>query len=205
MNVVQDFFFFKVRFIWWFGQGFRFFSLVELKKQVPRHTNMLSCTHAHTNRKLPPSSNEFMQITNMQMRAVGSAVLWCVLKKKQPKKKKRETHFESISFNLCRRRDGLIPTPTAFPPQCSDSPHSATPFLPPPALRGGNHRCRKMQKPLGGKCSLTAFWCVCDWSVNNEGVAWTTCRADETAGHQHQTQIRVGRDHVEQRGNFRIK
>lgn len=165
-------FFFTVRFIWWFGQGFRFF-LVELKKEknIPRHTNMLSRTRAHTNRKLPPSSNEFMQITNMQMRVVRLSCSVMRLEENTTKKKERKTHYESISFNLCRHRDSLIPTPTAFPPQCADSPHSATPFLPPlpsGVKTTGAGKC----KPLGGKCSLTAFWCVCHWSVNNEGVSW---------------------------------
>ena len=51
---------------------------------------------------------------------------------------------------------------------------SISPFCHPPpaspALRAKTTGAGKC-KPLGGKCSLTAFWCVCDWSVNNEGVS----------------------------------
>lgn len=109
--------------MWWLGQDFDL--LVELQS-THRDTRAHTCTH---NRKLPPSSNEFMQITNMQIRVVQ---LSCsVMRFEENTTKKRETYYESISFNLCRQRDSLIPTLTAFPPQCPDFPHSATPFLPP--------------------------------------------------------------------------
>lgn len=161
------------------------------------HACLHMCTH---NRKLPPSSNEFMQIAKMQIRVGSKASLasdpfW------GKHNKKRETQNESITFNLDRQKDSLIRNLTSFPRQCPASSY----FAPHPlhashalwAETTGAGKC----KPLGGKCSLTAFWCVCDWSVNNEGVSWTTCRADGTAGHQHQTQIRVGGDHAEQQGS----
>lgn len=86
-----------------------------------------------------------------------------------------KTRNESISFNLDRQKDSLIPTLTAFPPQCPASSHSATPHPHPlsaasPVLWAKTTGAGKC-KPLGGKCSLTAFWCVCDWSVNNKGVS----------------------------------
>lgn len=175
------------------GQYFDFSC--RIAKHMHKHAFMQTCTH---NRKLPPSSNDLMQITNMQIGAV-KAQLSCDAFWRKHHKSGRGAESLRLGFNLYRQRNSLIPTLTAFPPQCPAFSPFCHPLLASPALRvetTGAHKC----KPLGGKCSLTALWCVCDWSVSNEGVPWTTCRADSTAGHQHQTQIRVGRDHAEQQG-----
>lgn len=42
-----------------------------------------------------------------------------------------KTRNESISFNLDRQKDSLIPTLSAFPPRCPAFPRSATPLLHP--------------------------------------------------------------------------
>lgn len=67
-----------------------------------------------------------MQIPNMQKQAER---LSCPVMHFSTKR--RKTHCESIYFNLRRHNDGLIPSLTAFPPQCPGSPHSATPFFHP--------------------------------------------------------------------------
>lgn len=41
----------------------------------------------------------------------------------------------------------------------------------------------KMQT-TGWKMLVDSILVCCDWSVNNEGGSWTTCRADGTAGQQ---------------------
>lgn len=87
------------------------------------HPCMHTCTH---NRKLPPGSNEFMQITKMQILLVR---LSCPMMhfEKNTTKWEGGTHNKSILFNLDRQKDNLIPTLTAFPPQYPAFPHSATP------------------------------------------------------------------------------
>lgn len=150
-----------------FGQVLYF--ACQITKHMPKQTHTHACMHSCThNRKLPPSSNEFMQITKMQIRVVR---LSCPLMHfEENTTKLGKVNNESISFNLNRQKDSLIPTLAAFPPQC---PASRPCCHPPPASPApwakttGAGKC----KPLGGKCSLTAFWCVCDWSVNNEGVS----------------------------------
>lgn len=91
--------------------------------QTHTHACMHTCTH---NRKLPPSFNESMQITKMQIHKVSSAVCWCILRKTGQK-----LDNESILFNLDRQTNSLIPTLVAFPAQCPASFHSAIPLLHP--------------------------------------------------------------------------
>lgn len=180
---------FQVMSTWLFGQVLYF--ACQITKHIPKHTRMHAYVHTQTVSCLQATMSSC--ITKMQIWVVR---LSCPLMHFEEKTTKwGKTHNESISFNVDRQKDSLIPTLNAFPPQC--------PAYPPPppssalwAKTTGAGKC----KPLGGKFSLTAFWCVCDWSVNNEGVSWTTCRADGTAGHQHQTRIRVGGDHAEQQG-----
>lgn len=109
-----------------FGQVLYFvWQITQAHAQTHTHTRacMHTCTH---NRKLPPSFNEFMQITKMQIQVVSSAVCWCILRKTRQK-----LNNESILFNLDRQKHSLIPTLVAFPPQCPASLHSATPLLHP--------------------------------------------------------------------------
>lgn len=89
------------------------------------HACLHMCTH---NRKLPPISDEFMQIAKMQIRVGSKAQLasdpfW------GKHNKKRETQNESITFNLDRQKDSLIRNLTSFPRQCPAS--SYLPILPP--------------------------------------------------------------------------
>lgn len=91
--------------------------------------NTHACMHTRThNRKLPPSSEEFMQITKMQIWVVR---LSCPLMRFEENTTKWETSQQIYFVNLDRQKDSLIPTLTAFPPQCPASPHSATPLLHP--------------------------------------------------------------------------